>query len=204
MTNQTCDSSTDILGVPADRCQHVCFFLCFYLSACHSISLFLSNILSVCLPHLLLQYAVEDEDEHALQRVEDGEKVGHDHGALIDVHQAESPGQAQQTQKSYGPNHPRPTVEGREKSLTVCTCQLKLHSTFSTTSLFAMTPHTYSFFARGIVTVSLSLDQKSYSAKFVACGTMRQIRGVGEGSFRAPTLRQWDEGAIGRLCPKDL
>lgn len=83
-----------------------------FLSACHTVCLFLSSVVSVRLPHLLLQYAVKDEDEHALQRVEDGEKVGHDDGALVDVHQAESPGQAQQTQQGYGPNHPRPAEEG--------------------------------------------------------------------------------------------
>jgi len=53
---------------------------------------------ALSLAHLLLEYAVEDEDEHALQGVEDGEEVGHDDGALVDVHQAEGPGQAQQTQ----------------------------------------------------------------------------------------------------------
>ena len=51
---------------------------------------------------------MEDEDEHALQGVKDGEEVGHDARALVDVHQAEGPGQAQQTEQSDGPNHPRP------------------------------------------------------------------------------------------------
>lgn len=68
---------------------------------------------SLCLPHLLLQYAVKDEDEHALERVEDGEEVGHDDGALVDVHQAESPGKAQQTQQGYGSDHPRPDKRGK-------------------------------------------------------------------------------------------
>lgn len=67
--------------------------LCVHLSVC----LFPSTFVSVCLPHLLLQDAVEDEDEHALQGVEDCEKVSHDDGTLVDVHQAESPGQTQQT-----------------------------------------------------------------------------------------------------------
>lgn len=35
---------------------------------------------------------MEDKDEHALQRVEDGEKVGHDDSAFVDVHEAERPG----------------------------------------------------------------------------------------------------------------
>lgn len=59
-------------------------------------------------PDLLLQHAVEDENEHALQGVEDGEEVGHDHRALVDVHQAEGPGQAEQTQESDGADHPGP------------------------------------------------------------------------------------------------
>lgn len=41
---------------------------------------------------LLLQHTVEDEDEHSLQGVEDSEEVGHHHCALVDVHEAESPG----------------------------------------------------------------------------------------------------------------
>lgn len=114
MTNQTCDSSADIFGVPADQCQHACACVCvrLCLSARHAVCLFLSGFVSVRLPHLLLQYAVEDEDEHALQGVEDSEKVGHDDGALVDVHQAESPGEAQQTQQGDGPDHPGPTEKG--------------------------------------------------------------------------------------------
>lgn len=41
---------------------------------------------------------MEDEDEHPLQGVEDGEEVRHDHGALIDVHQAKGPGQSKKAQ----------------------------------------------------------------------------------------------------------
>lgn len=55
---------------------------------------------------------MKDEDEHALQGVEDGEEVSHDDGALIDVHEAESPGQAQKTQQGYGPDHPGPNMRG--------------------------------------------------------------------------------------------
>ncbi len=58
-------------------------------------------------PYLLLQHTVEDENEHALKGVEDGEKVGHDHGALVDIHQAKGPSQAQQAQQGNGPDHPR-------------------------------------------------------------------------------------------------
>lgn len=67
-------------------------------------------------PHLLLQYAVKDEDEHALQGVEDGEQVGHDDRALVDVHQAEGPGQAQQTQQGYGSDHPGPEHTTKQRS----------------------------------------------------------------------------------------
>ncbi len=63
-------------------------------------------------PYLLLQSTVEDEDEHALEGVKGGEEVGHDDGALVDVHKAESPGQAQQTQQGYCPDHPGPAEEG--------------------------------------------------------------------------------------------
>lgn len=98
-----------------------CVCDCVCLSHCLSISVQLCPC--VCLAHLLLQYAVEDEDEHALQRVEDGEQVRHDHGTFVDVHQAESPGEAQQTQQGYGPDHPRPTEHrgriGRRKAVTV-------------------------------------------------------------------------------------
>ena len=66
-------------------------------SVCLSVCLFPSTFVSIFLPHLLLQDAVEDEYEHALQGVEDREKVSHDDGTLIDVHQSESPGQTQQT-----------------------------------------------------------------------------------------------------------
>lgn len=46
--------------------------------------------------HLLLKETVEDEDEHALQGVEDGEEVGHDHGRLVEEEQAKGPRQSQQ------------------------------------------------------------------------------------------------------------
>lgn len=49
---------------------------------------------------------MEDEDEHSLQGVEDGEQVRHDHRALVDVHETEGPGEAQQTQQGDGANHP--------------------------------------------------------------------------------------------------
>lgn len=58
-------------------------------------------------PNLLLQDAVKYEDEHALQRVKDGEEVRHDHCTLVNIHQAERPGQAQQTEQSDGSDYPR-------------------------------------------------------------------------------------------------
>lgn len=51
---------------------------------------------------------------------------------------------------------------------------------------------------------SLSLDQKSYSAKFDACGIMTQEKGVREGSFRVPVLGVWDGENSGRFCLKEL
>lgn len=56
--------------------------------------------------YLLLQGTVEDEDEHALEGVEGGEEVGHDHCVLIDKQKAKSPCQPQQEQQSYGPKSP--------------------------------------------------------------------------------------------------
>ncbi len=58
-------------------------------------------------PNLLLQDAVKYEDEHALQRVKDGEEVRHDHCTLVNIHQAERPGQAQQTEQRDGSDYPR-------------------------------------------------------------------------------------------------
>lgn len=45
--------------------------------------------------YLLLQSTVEDEDKHALERIEDGEEVSHDDSVLIDKQKAKSPRQAQ-------------------------------------------------------------------------------------------------------------
>lgn len=52
--------------------------------------------------------------------------------------------------------------------------------------------------------LSLFLDQKSHSAKFNACGIMRQEKGVREGSFGVPTLWEWDGENSGRFCLKEL
>lgn len=45
--------------------------------------------------NLLLQHAVKYEDEHALERVEDGEEIRHYDCALVDIHEAERPSQTQ-------------------------------------------------------------------------------------------------------------
>lgn len=54
---------------------------------------------------------MEDEDEHPLQGVEDGEEVRHHDGGVVEEKQAEGPGQAQQTEEDEGPRHPRPGKE---------------------------------------------------------------------------------------------
>lgn len=61
----------------------------------------------MCL-YLLLEETVEDEDEHPLQRVEDGEEVGHDDGRIVQEEQPEGPGEAKQTEQSERSQHPRP------------------------------------------------------------------------------------------------
>lgn len=65
--------------------------------------------------YLLLQGTVEDEDEHALEGIEDGEEVSHDYGVLIDKQKAESPGQPQQKQQGDGPKRPG-SVEAKENN----------------------------------------------------------------------------------------
>ena len=74
------------------------------------------SIISKSDPCLLLKDTVEDEDEHALEGVEYGEQVGHDHRALVDVHQAEGPGQAQQAEQGHSPDDPgSATQQGVER-----------------------------------------------------------------------------------------
>lgn len=46
--------------------------------------------------YLLVSETVEDEDEDALQTVEDGEQIGKDECVLVDVQKTEWPSQAQQ------------------------------------------------------------------------------------------------------------
>lgn len=56
--------------------------------------------------YLLLEETVEDEDEHPLQRVEDGEEVGHDHERIVQEKQPERPGEAEQTEQRKRSQHP--------------------------------------------------------------------------------------------------
>lgn len=44
---------------------------------------------------------MENEDKHSLQRIENGEEIGHDDCAFINVHESKGPGQSQQAEKSY-------------------------------------------------------------------------------------------------------
>lgn len=67
--------------------------------------------------YLLLEEAVEDEDEHPLQRVEDGEEVGHDDGRVVQEEQPERPGEAEQTEQRERSQHPRPV--GKQKHLII-------------------------------------------------------------------------------------
>lgn len=62
---------------------------------------------------LLLEETVEDEDEHPLQGVEDGEEVRHHDGGVVEEKQAEGPGQAQQAEEDKRPRHPRPAEHRR-------------------------------------------------------------------------------------------
>lgn len=43
-----------------------------------------AEALAVLFADFFLKKAVEDEDKHSLESVEDGEEVGHDYGSLVD------------------------------------------------------------------------------------------------------------------------
>lgn len=62
---------------------------------------------------LLLEETVEDEDEHPLQGVEDGEEVRHHDGGVVEEKQAKGPGQPQQAEEDERPRHPRPAKHRR-------------------------------------------------------------------------------------------
>lgn len=67
-------------------------------------------------PYLFLEETVEHEDEHPLQRVEDGEEVRHDDGGVVEEEEAEGPRQAQQAEEGERSQHPRPA--GRKSTAT--------------------------------------------------------------------------------------
>lgn len=58
--------------------------------------------------YLFLEETVEHEDEHPLQRIEDGEEVRHDDGGVIEEEEAKSPRQAQQAEEGERSQNPRP------------------------------------------------------------------------------------------------
>ena len=64
--------------------------------------------------YLFLEEAVEDEDEHPLQSVEDGEEVSHHNGRFIEEEQAKGPCEPQQTKQRKRSQHPRPAEEKEE------------------------------------------------------------------------------------------
>lgn len=66
--------------------------------------------------YFFLEEAMEDEDKHSLEGVEDGEEVRHDDGGLVDEEEAEGPGQPEQEQQSEGAHDPGP--EGRRDTNT--------------------------------------------------------------------------------------
>lgn len=65
--------------------------------------------------YLFLEEAVEDEDEHPLQRVEDGEEVSHHDGRIVEEEQAKGPRQPQKTKQGERSQHPRPEEEEEEE-----------------------------------------------------------------------------------------
>lgn len=66
--------------------------------------------------HLLLQRAVEDEDEHALEGVEGSEEVRHDDRVLVDEEEAKGPGQAEEEEQGDGPQCPGPERHAHHRS----------------------------------------------------------------------------------------
>lgn len=61
--------------------------------------------------YLLLKETVEDEDEHPLQSVEDGEEVSHHNGSVIEEKQTKGPCQPQETKEDKCSQHPRPAKD---------------------------------------------------------------------------------------------
>lgn len=73
---------------------------------------------------LFLQQTVENEDEHPLQGVEDGEEVRHHYGGFIEEEQAKGPREPQQTEEGERSQHPRPAKRERRSILTSETAKL--------------------------------------------------------------------------------
>ena len=67
------------------------------------------------LPDLLVLEAVEEEDENALEAVQDGEDVGHGHGRLVQVEQAKCPRQTQEEHQDEWSTDPDPVRRKSKK-----------------------------------------------------------------------------------------
>lgn len=59
---------------------------------------------------LLVLEAVEEEDEDALERVQDGEHVGHGNGGLVQIQQSKRPRQTQQEHQNKRSTNPHPGI----------------------------------------------------------------------------------------------
>lgn len=68
---------------------------------------FLFNFFIFC-RYLSRQHAEEDEDEHALEGVGDGEQVGSEGGLVKDVQHSKGPGGSQHKQQRHGTAGARP------------------------------------------------------------------------------------------------
>lgn len=58
--------------------------------------------------YLIIHETVEEEDEHPLKYIEDGEDVGKDDHISVDVRQSKHPGDTQETQENQRPSQPGP------------------------------------------------------------------------------------------------
>ena len=66
----------------------------------------------VFLAHFLVEDAVEEEDEEALERVEDGKDVGHEDVLFVDEEEARDPGQAEEDDEDGRPFDPGGDAHG--------------------------------------------------------------------------------------------
>lgn len=58
--------------------------------------------------YLIIHETVEEEDEHPLKYIEDGEDVSKDDHIGVDVRQSKHPGDTQETQENQRPSQPGP------------------------------------------------------------------------------------------------